>query len=147
MNEPLDSFEAELAALRPHEASPALRQRIAHHQTRSRQQRTRGRWVLACAGGLVAACVAGAIILRWANSQGNAPDQIVITFPPQPPHESADAQPTLLAYQRALAGSPGGLDALLDEQAMLAPEPSPELVTFSAFTRSHAALHALLGDD
>ena len=58
-----------------------------------------------------------------------------------------DSQPTLLAYQRALARSPEELDASLNKHALVAPESNLELVPLGPFNRSDAALHDLLGDD
>ena len=63
MNEAHDPLEAELSALRPHELSPELRQRIADRRARSGPQATRWRWGLALAGGLAAACLAVAVLL------------------------------------------------------------------------------------
>jgi len=64
MNEAHDQIEAELAALRPHDASPELRQRIAEHRAHHIPPSLRWPWALALAGGLAAACGA-AILLQW----------------------------------------------------------------------------------
>jgi hypothetical protein len=68
MNQAHDPLEAELAALRPHDASPELRQRIADHRAHPKPQRLRRRWALALVSGLAAACGA-AILLRWGSSR------------------------------------------------------------------------------
>ena len=65
MNEAHDHLEAELAALRPHDASPDLRQRITDHRARSMLARSRLRWglTLTLASGL-AACVVAAVLIH-----------------------------------------------------------------------------------
>jgi hypothetical protein len=68
MNEAYDQLEAELAALRPQDASPELRRRIAAHWADPRPRSSRWRLSLALAGGLAAAC-AVVIFLRWGSSQ------------------------------------------------------------------------------
>jgi hypothetical protein len=66
---------------------------------------------------------------------------VVVPAPP-PEIESPDPAPSVLAYRRALAGSPDELTALLDKHAA-APGPQP----VAAFPRSNATLDALIGDD
>jgi len=146
MNEAHDQLEVELAALRPHDASPELRQRIDDHRAHSMPPRTRWRWGLALAGGLAAACLA-AVLFRWGGSQRVSPEQTIVRAQPAPPIKVEDAGLTRLAYGRALARSPEELDALLDKDAMAAQRPNPELVRIRAFPRSYAALHALLGEN
>jgi hypothetical protein len=146
MTEPPDPLEAELFTLRPREVSPELRRRIAERLAEPLPfPRYRRLWQLALVGGLAAACLAVILLLRSSGS-------VVPPSPPdRPPTPAAvaveDANPTVLAYQRALARSPEELDALLDKDAASAPEPNPELAHLGAFTRSDATLYALLGDD
>jgi hypothetical protein len=145
MSETRDPLEAELAAVRPHQVSPELRQRIGESLAESSPTRKRRGWWFALAGGLAAACLTA--VLFW---RGNGPDvapKPVVLPPPARHAEVEDGQPTLLAYQRALSRSPEALDALLDSQAADAPEHNPESVPLGAFPRSDAVLHALLGDD
>jgi hypothetical protein len=66
-----------------------------------------------------------------------------VVAPAPAPAESESPAPSVLAYQQALARSPESLTALLDRHAAAAPDPVP----VAAFTRSHATLDALLGDD
>jgi hypothetical protein len=68
MIEAHDQLEAELAALRPHDASPDLRLRIADHRTHPIPPRPRRRWALALVSGLAAACGA-AILLQWGRNR------------------------------------------------------------------------------
>ncbi len=147
MNEAHDRLEAELAALRPHAASPDLRRRIADHRAHSMPPRSRWRWGLTRASGLAAACVAAAILLHLATRRRVEPDQTIVQVRPVPPVEVGDSGPTRLAYWRALARSPEELDALLDKDTVIPPNSNPERVRICAFTRSDAALHALLGED
>ncbi|HKB35554.1 MAG TPA: hypothetical protein VKD72_03815 [Gemmataceae bacterium] len=102
-------------------------------------------WRIALAGGLAAACLA-AVLFWWARGRRVEPDPIV---QPQPAPSALveDSVPTLLEYQRALSRSSEELDTLLNKHARAAPQPDPELERIGAFTRSEAALHALLGED
>ena len=146
MNEAHDRLEAELAALRPCDASPELRRRIADHRTHSMPPRSRWRWGLILASGLAAACAA-AVLLHVGSSHRVDQQQTIVRVRPVPPVEVEDSGPTRLAYQRALARSPEDLDALLDKDAMAAQKPNPELVRIRASNRSEAELHALLGEN
>jgi hypothetical protein len=143
MNEAHDELETELAALRPHDASPELRQRIADHRAHFMPPGSRWRWGLTLAGGLAAACVAAAILLHWGSSRRGEPDQPIVQVQPVPAVKVEDTGLPSLAYWRALARSPDELDALLDKNAMAA----PELVRICTFTRSNVALRALLGEN
>jgi hypothetical protein len=145
MNEAYGRLEAELAALRPHDASPELRRRIADHRAHSVTS-TRRRWGLALAGGLAAACAA-AILLHVGSGRRVEPEQTLVRVRHVPPVAVEDSEPTRLAYQRALARSPEDLDALLDKDAMAAQKPNPELVRICASHRSDADLRALLGEN
>jgi hypothetical protein len=146
MDEARDPLEALLSALRPHEVSSGLRQRVAKRLGDSPSQKLRRPWRIALAGGVAAACVA-AVLFRWGSDRGVEPEPIAVLPQPAPPVMVVNSGFTLLAYQRALARSPEDLDALLAKDAVVAPESNPELVRISAFTRSNAAIHALLGDD
>ncbi len=146
MKEPHDQLEVELSALRPHGASPELRQRIDDRRAHSMPPRTRWLWGLALAGGLAAACLA-AVLFRWGGSQRVSTEQFIVRVQPAQPVAVEDSGLTRLAYGRALARSPEELDALLDKDAMASQGPNPELVRICAFPRSYAALHALLGEN
>lgn len=147
MNEAHDRLEAELAALRPHDASSELRQRIADHRAVVMPSRPHWRLGLALAGGLAAACVAAAPFLRWSSHQRVEPGPTFVTVRPPTPVEPDKSEPTLLAYQRALARSPEALDALLARDSLVAPEHHLDHPRIGAFTRSDAELHSLLGED
>jgi hypothetical protein len=139
-----DPLETELAALVPHELSAGMRRRVAERVAQGMPARRR--WVFA----LAAACIVAAALAWWGSSPRVVPPPIAVLPVPIPvpaPVVAEDAGPTLLAYRRALAESPAALDALLDRHAAAAPALHPELVEICAFTRSEAALHALVGDD
>jgi hypothetical protein len=146
MSEAPDSLEAFLSALRPHEVSPRLRQRVAERLGDSPPQKRRRPWRIALAGGLAAACLA-AVLFRWGGERGIQPKPIAVQPQPASPVMVVDSGFTLVAYERALARSPEDLDALLATDGALAPEPNPELVRVSAFPRSDASLRALFGED
>ena len=153
MNEAYDPLEAELSALKPHEVSPGLRRRIAERLAdppRAGQPIRR----IALVAGLVAACLAVVLLRRGGGpGQGSGPRPdprpVVVRPRPAPPVEVDvdDSEPTLLAYERALARSPEDLIALLNRRATVARESRPELAQIGAFTRPDASLRTLLGDD
>ena len=148
MSDAPDPLEAELAALTPPAASPELRQRIAGRLAGPAPVGHRRAWWLALAGGLVVAGVTA--VLVWPAGRptvGPGPEPVVIPQPAPPAVEVESPGPTLLVYRRALAGTPDDLDALLDEDATLAPDPGPERTRIGAFTRSEAQLHSLIGDN
>ena len=147
MNEAHDQLEAELAALRPHDASPELRQRIADHRIHSMPPRSRWPWGLTLAGGLAAACAAAAILPHLGSSRRVEPEQTIVRVQPVPPVKVEELGRTRLAYQSALARSPEDLDALLDKDAMAAQRPNPKLARIYASNRSDAELRALLGEN
>ncbi len=146
MNEPHDPLEAELSALRPCEASADLRLRIAGRLDTPSPARHRPPWRLVLAGGLAAACVA-AVLLWWGAGANPGPGATADRPRPTSSAEGPGPAPTLLAYQRALARSTEELTVLLDKAAEATTTSGPELGRIRAFTRSDAALHALLGDD
>jgi hypothetical protein len=148
MTEAPDPLEAELSALRPREISPGLRRRVADRLADPPHARRRI-WRIALAAGLAAACLA-AVLYRPGGGHGPVPDPgpVVVRPRPAPPAEvEEDSEPTLLAYERALARSPEELDDLLAKHAAVAPEPNPDVARISAFPRSDLALRTLLGDD
>jgi hypothetical protein len=121
---------------------------------------------MALAGSLAAAGLV-AVVVWWGGGRDVETKKIAEQPQPAPPVKVADGEgtyggvadadlpdgdvedtvPTLLAYQRALARSPEELEALLNKHALVSPVFDPQLVLIGAFTRSDAALHALLGDD
>jgi hypothetical protein len=156
MSEAPDPLEAELSSLRPHEISPGLRRRVAERLADVPSEQRRRLWWYAVAGGLAAACVAALLLWRGGGKgiepehahRQPAPEPRRQPLPrPAPPVDAAASGPTLLACQRALARSPEELDAFLNRHAGVPAELHPELMRVSAFTRSEAILHNLLGDD
>jgi hypothetical protein len=143
MSDVPDPLEEELLSLRPHEPSPELRRGVAERLADASPVKLRRLWWLAVSGGLAAACLA-AVLLWWGRGreEDHAPGPR-----PVPLAVIDDAPPTLLAYQRALAGSLEELDALLDRQAVTDVETNPDLVPAAVFSRSDAALHDLLGEN
>jgi hypothetical protein len=151
MSEPTDPLETELSALRPLEVSPGLRRRIGERLANPPRVRRRiGR--LALIGGLAAAGLV-AVLLRWGSGPRPGPEPPAVVVQPRlvPPvgvnGEPDDSEPTLLAYERALARSPEDLNALLSHRATVAPVLRPEPARIGAFPRSDASLRTLLGED
>ena len=148
MNEAPDPLEALLSALRPHEVSPGLRRRVAERLADSPPQKRRrpmanrprrrpGRR-LPGGGPFPVGRRPGR---RTGANRRPAPARATRHF------EVDDSGSTLLAYRARpgpLTRRPG---CLARKDAVVAPEPNPELARIGAFTRSDAALHALLGED
>ena len=143
MNEAHDPLEAELAALRPHDASPELRQRIAKHRAIFMPQERDGGGDSPSPAAWPPLAWRRRSFSDWGGDRRVEPEPIAVLPQPAPPVEVEDSGPTLLAYQRALARSPEDLDALLDKDAMAAQESNPELVRICAFTRSDADITRL----
>jgi hypothetical protein len=148
MSDRTDPLEAELAALRPIEPSPELRLRIAGRLADSYRINRRTAWEIAATGGLAAACLLAAAT-RWGFTPGPEPGPITVqqTTVPKPTVVVKNSEPTLFAYHHALAQSPAEFELLLNRVALTAPVSHPELARVGLFTRSDAALHALLGED
>jgi hypothetical protein len=159
MNEIPDPLEAELSALSPHDVSPNLRRRIAERlivPPRPKLSRLRLRW-LALTGGLAAACLVA--VVYWWSTRGVDSPSVIVVLPDAPsvepgprvvpvtPAGTADWEPRLLAYRRALARSTEELDVLLTREARVASEPLDQTAQFRAFTPSNASLNAFLGDN
>jgi hypothetical protein len=147
MNDLPDRLEAELAALRPHSASPELRQRIAGHQAHVNRTRLRRQWGIALASGFAAACVWAAVVLLPGLRRLVDPERTGNSSRPPLISQVEEFRPTLQAYQRALARSPEALDSRLEADAAAIPEANPALTRICAFTRSNSELRALLGDN
>jgi hypothetical protein len=129
-----DAFEAELAALQPQPPSPELRQRVTDKLNVqvlvSSPPRSRRIWSSGAAiVGLVVACVIAALLLR---PQPVGKPQSEFTFEATDLPVAAafnDALPTVWTYQRALAGPPQEVEALLDKHAALTPPAGARLPT------------------
>jgi hypothetical protein len=137
MNE-YDPLEAELAALRPHEPSLALKQRIAEHldvvpAIESAPRRRTVRWIGAVGGGLIAAGLVAVVFWRRGDE----------TIEPPAPDVSApaaaaafdDSLPSFWSYRTALAESPQAVDALLDRHAAGNTESKPGRARVYFFAR------------
>jgi hypothetical protein len=141
MNEPFDSLEAELKALRPHGLSPQSRQRIASELNAAQPApitpRSRLARLSAPIALLVAACLLIAFVLRPAS---NIHPPEVQLAPPHVPSTAAfdDALPTVWTYRRALTRSPLAAEDLLDKHAALAPRGHSS--SSPVFVRSPSAL-------
>jgi hypothetical protein len=142
MSDAPDPLEAELSALRPRAVSPDLRRHVAD-RLNAPPARHRWAWGLALAGLVIAA---GVVVLIAPGPKKLAPPVPPAVVPaPTAPTELESPAPTVLTFNRALARSPEDLDALLDRQAATSPDPAP--MPAATWTRSPAALDALLGDD
>jgi hypothetical protein len=146
MNQPYSELEAELAALRPLDPSPELRQRIATHRARSVAARSRWRWALALAGG-AAASWGAAFLLQGGDRRRVELNQAIVHVKPVQAPKADDSRPTREAYQRALARSPEDLDALLDKAALAAQRANSGFVRICAIDRSEAEPSTLLGEN
>jgi hypothetical protein len=132
-----DPLEAELGGLRPRGVSPELRRRVGERLNTTPARR----WPWGVA--LVVVVVVGALAVLTPRTKEPAPAPAGIVPAPPAAIESADPEPSVLAYQRALLRSPEQLTALLDRHAATASDPAP----VAAFTRSNATLDSLIGDD
>ena len=146
MNERLDALEEELTALRPHEPSLELKQRIGSHLAPPLPVRPARRLVLVVVSGVIAAGLSLAILLGrvshpWHESPSWTP------FPQTTKaSEVGHELPTLSTYQQALYESPEALDALLAKHAALTPMVSPHLAQIDVLFRSDADLRSLTED-
>jgi hypothetical protein len=117
-----DPLEAELAALRPVDASPQLRESIANRLAQDAPEllpthRNRVWWSGALTGGVVAAgLLLGFFLSRATPNKAFRPQS-----PSSPPELSAaafdPALPSVWNYEKALARSPHDLELLLDQHA------------------------------
>jgi hypothetical protein len=145
MNEPLDPLEAELAALRPHDLTPATRENIARRLTAGRLLQRR--WLLGLAGAAAAACAA--IVIIWVLSQrpnqsnpqvpGPSPVPVAIETP-------SPTAPTLWAYQQALAESVEKFEALSAPRPQTSSAADPPPMSALASTLTEESWTQLLGD-
>jgi hypothetical protein len=151
MSEEHDPFEAELAAFRPRELSPASQRRIAGRLADPSPRRSRWLWGLGLAGGMAAACLV-AISRGWGPGGGQDLDtRPTIAVPTTaPPGVTEDVLPTHRAYQQALTRSPEDLNALLDRHAARGfgsgPGADPRLVRIRAFALPDPEVRAFSGD-
>ena len=146
MNESTDPLEAELAALRPQEPSPELRERIHEQLTVPSAARPRMRVWLAMAAAMAAAVLAVAVLLprrsgRIANQENNggaAELPLGLAF---------DAsRPTVWAFRSAVSGSANDLDSLLDKQTGSSHSTDDRTVPFRVFTPTDTEIRNLLGE-
>ena len=144
MSEAPDPPEAELSALSPQPVSSELRRRIAERlvEPAPAGHHWQGRGLLLAS--LAASCLL-ALSLRWGGGRGVESRPVEVGSRPAPSAEALRTGPTLLVYERALARSLEELDALLDEDAVIARGPGPGPTRVCDFTRSVASLDALLG--
>jgi hypothetical protein len=120
VNEPHDPIEAELLALRPRQPSSALRRGIGRKLARPLRIRL---WATASAGGLAAAAVLVAVLVRPERETDLANKQV--TRPPQMERLlDDDSLPTVLVYSQAIARSPEEIDDLLSKHSALGQQPS-----------------------
>ena len=123
MNDEHDPFELELHALRPHEISPDLPERIrlsltADRIAASRRKRHMG---VVLVGGLLAASLL--IAALWQRSHP-IPNKIIPALIVHRPIEVPEPLPTFRACQRALNQSPEAALALMDKYAALSLTPT-----------------------
>jgi anti-sigma-K factor RskA len=152
MTEHFDPFEAELAALAPHEPSARMQQRIADQlQTQAKHSAwphfakraiaTKIARFTIAAG--LATCALATFVLRPSDRPGLAKRPAEI-MQPQVAVVFDDTLPSVWVYQRALAHSLQELDALFDKHALLA-SPIGSRTPAPVFIHSKAEL-LLLGE-
>jgi len=145
MNLPDDSFEVELARLRPREVSSELRNRIARAladvPTRQKQA-----WRIAACGGLVAACLA-LLLFVGNHARDTSPDAALLGTQPIVRAGFDSTGPTLLGFRRAVARSPDDLEPFLDRQGRTVPAVGPSAAPIHVLTSSPATLHSFLDDE
>jgi hypothetical protein len=145
MNLSDDSFEAELASLRPREVSPELRNRIARGLADVPTRQNLG-WQIAALGGLVAACLALTFFPRN-QARDTSPDAALVGTQAIPPGGSDSTGPTLLAFRRVVARSPDDLEPFLDGQGKMVFEVGPSAASIRVFTPSPATLYSFLDNE
>jgi hypothetical protein len=113
MIESYGSLEAELAALRPVDASPELRQRIASHRDHITVRSSRRRFALAIGGGLTAACVLAVLVLSWGGKRTDfRPAAVLVGNSEEPdiPITTVPDDSATIALRPGLLGLPNGLE-------------------------------------
>jgi hypothetical protein len=144
MSDDHDALELELSGLRPQAISPELKQRIAEQLAATPVVRTRRPWRWVLAGGLAtAACIAA--MLLWPDQE---PDRVppIAAVRQNQGDQIDDSRPTLQAYQRVLANSADGLDALLNRHAAATLLADPLHPRTRAFNLTDGELHRLTGE-
>jgi hypothetical protein len=115
-----DSLEAELRSFAPAAPSREFFDRVGRELDRpalpSRPVRLRP-WVAGAAAALAACFVVAAVLWRGHTSVEFTPTPIASTVPSWPVTDAGDDRPALATYRRALFGSAGALDDLLDRHA------------------------------
>lgn len=116
MNEAPDPLEAELAAFRPQQPSPALAARIAERLQSPAPSRQRGWLRIALAAGAIAASIAAALWLRRDGDRTIQPEFASNLSQPAPASAFDDSLPSVWSYRSALT-SPSALEPLLDKHS------------------------------
>jgi hypothetical protein len=144
-HDPIDSLEAELAALRPHDGSPELHSRLAECRAHASGARSRWVWRGVLVGGLAAASLVVTIHFGWVGGSRESMRPSTVQIPPAPQPISEDSQHAFGAYEFILARSSDELESLLNKAADGTSRPNLQGSPLSAYPRSEAEFDALLG--
>jgi hypothetical protein len=145
MNEPNNSLEAELGAMRPLAISPELRRRIADDLRPQPVTRSTNTWLGPLSAGLAAAGLATALLVWLWSTPTIAPDQAKVGSSGQALVVLNGGLPTLWSYHKAIHRASADLDAVLNVRGKSDSAPR-EQIEVAAFTRSSAQLRALIGE-
>jgi hypothetical protein len=145
MNEPENSLENELSAMRPRALSTELRRRIADRLAEHSPAHSTTSWATPLFAGLASAGLAAALLLWLWNTPTAAPDQVIVQSNSQPAVVLNGGMPTLWRYHKAIRRSSADLDMVLGTRGEYSSSPR-EALDVAAFTRSPAQLRTLVGE-
>jgi hypothetical protein len=145
MNDPNDSLETELAAMRPVAISPELRSRIGNELNEPPAKHSSNTWLAPLSAGLAAAGLAAALLIWLWSTPTVAPNQPVVRSDLQPPFVLNGGLPTVWSYHKAIRRASADLDAVLAMRGR-SNSTAREPAEVAAFTRSSAQLRALTGE-
>jgi hypothetical protein len=153
MNDHHDPLEAELAALKPEPPSQYLKERLAERLSGAGPVPADRRWTkksyvarLAIAGGVIAASVVAALLLRQRSAPVGEPEPPAMLSGIPVAAAFDDSLPSVWAYRRALGRSLQEFDTLLDKHAAGAASANLDPAPVLGFTRFDARMNSQLGE-
>jgi hypothetical protein len=144
-HDPIDSLEAELAALRPHDGSPELHSRLVACRAHLSRPRSRWVWRSVLVGGIAAAFLTVAIHVGWVGGSRDSARPASAQIPPARQPIGEDSEHALGAYELTFARSSEELESLLNKSAGNTSELDLHGTSRNAYPRSEAEFDALLG--
>jgi hypothetical protein len=145
MNDPNNSLEAELAAMRPVPVSTELRRRIGDELNAPPAKHSANTWLAPLSAGFAAAGLAAALLVWLWSTPAVTPDQASVGSSPQAFVVLNGGLPTVWSYHKAIRRSSADVDAVLAMRGSSSSPPRQE-IEVAAFTRSSAQLRALIGE-